>query len=107
MSIKVLHWTAIPLRIIAASELGRSVSEDDEMKFTKKQGQYLAFIYNYTKIYGRPPAKADMQRYFHTTPPTIHQMILTLEKNGLISRIPGQARSISLLLPKEEIPQLD
>ena len=77
------------------------------MKFTAKQGQYLAFIYNYTKIHGCPPAEADMQRYFRTTPPSIHQMILTLEKNELISRVPGQARSISLLVPKEDIPQLD
>lgn len=77
------------------------------MKFTTKQGQYLAFIYNYTKIHGRPPAEADMQRYFRTTPPSIHQMILTLEKNGLIRRAPGQARSISLLVPKEDIPRLD
>jgi hypothetical protein len=31
--------------------------------FTEKQGQYLAFIYYYTKINGQPPAEADMQRY--------------------------------------------
>ena len=77
------------------------------MKFTSKQGQYLAFIYCYTKIHRQPPAERDMQMYFRVTAPSIHQMILTLEKKGLISRIPGQARSISLLVPKEEIPQLD
>ena len=77
------------------------------MKPTKKQGQYLAFIYCYEKIYGQPPAERDMEKYFRVTAPSIHQMILTLEKNGLISRIPGQARSIHLLVPKEEIPQLD
>jgi len=77
------------------------------MKFTKKQGQYLAFIYSYTKIHGQPPAERDMQMYFRVTPPTIHQMVVTLEKNGLISRIPRQARSIQLLVPEEEIPQLD
>lgn len=76
------------------------------MSFTSKQGQYLAFIYNYTQMYGRAPAEADMQRYFQTTPPSIHQMILTLEKNGLIARTPGQARSVRLLVPKEEIPRL-
>jgi len=77
------------------------------MKFTQKQGQYLAFIYNYTKINGRPPAEADMQKYFRVTPPSVHQMVLTLEKNGLITRVPGQARSIQLLVPKEEIPRLE
>ena len=77
------------------------------MKFTKKQGQYLAFIYCYTKIHGQPPAESDMQKYFRVTYPSIHQMVLTLEKNGLISRVPRQARSINLLIPKEDIPQLD
>ena len=32
------------------------------------QGQYLAFIYYYTKIHGVPPAEADIQRYFQTQP---------------------------------------
>ena len=76
------------------------------MKWTEKQGQYLAFIYNYTKIHGKPPAEAEMERYFKVSPPTVHQMILKLEENGLISRIPGQARSITLLVPKEDIPLL-
>jgi repressor LexA len=74
--------------------------------YTEKQGQYLAFIYYYTKINGRPPAQADIQRYFQTTPPTIHQMILTLEQKGLISRVPGQARAIQVLLPLEQLPPL-
>ena len=76
------------------------------LKWTEKQGQYLAFIYNYTKIHGRAPAEAEMERYFKVAPPTIHQMILKLEENGLISRTPGQARSITLLVPKEDIPLL-
>lgn len=77
------------------------------MKFTKKQGQYLAFIYNYTKIHRQAPAERDMQMYFQVSPPVIHQMVLTLEKNGLLSRTPGEARSICLLIPKDQIPQLD
>lgn len=51
--------------------------------FTARQGQYLAFIYCYTKLNGRPPAEADMQRYFRVSPPTVHQMVLNLEKRGL------------------------
>ena len=31
---------------------------------TPKQGQYLAFIYAYTRVLGRPPAEADLQRHF-------------------------------------------
>jgi repressor LexA len=76
-------------------------------RFTEKQGQYLAFIYYYTKVNGRPPAEADMQRYFRVTPPSVHQMVLTLELTGFIERIPGQGRSIRLLIPREQLPNLE
>jgi repressor LexA len=59
-------------------------------KFTDKQGQYLAFIHTYTLLNRRPPAEADFQRYFRVTPPTVHQMIVELERRGLITRVPGQ-----------------
>ena len=74
--------------------------------YTKKQGQYLAFIYHYSKIHGYPPAEADIQSYFKVTPPSVHQMVLTLEKRGLIERVPGQPRTIRVLLPLEELPAL-
>jgi Mn-dependent DtxR family transcriptional regulator len=74
--------------------------------FTEKQGQYLAFIYAYTRVLGRPPAEADIQRYFKVTPPTAHQMVLTLERIGLIRRTPGAARSIELLVEPESLPVL-
>ncbi|MFQ5435138.1 MAG: LexA family protein, partial [Anaerolineae bacterium] len=75
-------------------------------KFTPKQGQYLAFIYYYTKVNGRAPAESDMQNYFHVTPPTVHKMVLELEKRGLIARTPRQPRSITLLVSRSEIPDL-
>lgn len=75
--------------------------------YTEKQGQYLAFIYYYTKIHGIAPAEADIQRYFRVSPPTVHQMILSLEKQRYIERTPGQARSIRLLLTREQLPDLD
>ena len=76
-------------------------------KYTYKQGQYLTFIHLYTKLHKRPPAELDIQRYFQTTPPSVHQMILTLGARGLISRIPWTPRSIQALVPKEELPELD
>jgi Mn-dependent DtxR family transcriptional regulator len=75
--------------------------------FTHKQGQYLAFIHYYSRINGRPPAEADMQRYFRVSPPSVHQMVLTLEANGFIERVPGQGRSIRLLLARENLPDLE
>ena len=47
--------------------------------FTEKQGQYLAYIYAYMRLHRRPPAEADMQQYFRVSPPSVHQMVLTLE----------------------------
>lgn len=75
-------------------------------RFTAKQGQYLAFIHSYTKLNRRPPAEADLQRYFKVTPPAVHTMILTLERQGLIVRTPGQARSVRLRIPAAELPDL-
>ncbi|MGI8741897.1 MAG: LexA family protein [Bryobacteraceae bacterium] len=74
--------------------------------YTQKQGQYLAFIYHYTKLHSQAPSEADMQRYFRVTPPSVHQMVLTLEANGLIDRTPWQARSIRLLVEREDLPPL-
>ena len=75
-------------------------------QFTQLQGQYLAFIYAYTRIFKRPPAEADMRRHFQVTAPSVHQMVLTLEKAGLIQRQPGEARSIQLLVQPEALPIL-
>jgi len=74
--------------------------------FTAKQGQYLAFIHNYTKIHRCPPAESDLQYYFRVSPPAIHDMIKTLERNGFIERKPRQARSIRLLVAPEYLPRL-
>jgi Mn-dependent DtxR family transcriptional regulator len=72
--------------------------------FTAKRGQYLAFIYYYTKIHGMPPAEADFQRFFRVTPPVVHQMIKTLQAHGFIDREPGKARSIKLRLTRAQSP---
>ena len=75
--------------------------------FTPKQGQYLAFIHAYTQVLGRPPAEADLQRHFRVTPPSVHQMVLTLERAGLIRRQPGTARSIEVLVDPKDLPILE
>ena len=64
--------------------------------FTAKQGQYLAFIYWFTKLNRQPPAEADMQRFFQVTPPSVHQMVVTLTNKGLITRQLGKGRTIEL-----------
>ena len=80
----------------------------DPMKpeFTSRQGQFLAYIHQYSLLNGCAPAEADMQRFFQITPPSVHSMVLTLERRGFIRRVPGQARSITLLAPAESLPPL-
>src|SRR3712207_4551914 len=77
-----------------------------EPRFTAKQGQYLAFIHAYTSVLGRPPAEADLRRHFGVSPPSVHRMVLTLERAGLIRRRPGVARSIEVLVAPELLPVL-
>ena len=74
--------------------------------FTPKQGQYLAFIHLYTRLHRRPPAETDMQEYFSVSPPSVHQMVLTLERAGYIMRQPRTARSIELLVDPKHLPEL-
>lgn len=75
-------------------------------EFTELQGQYLAFIHAYTKIHRRPPAEADMQRFFEVTPPSVHRMVVELEHRGFIRREPGKARSIEVLVAADRLPAL-
>jgi DNA-binding MarR family transcriptional regulator len=74
--------------------------------FTETQGQYLAFIYAYSHMFRRPPAETDMQRHFRVSPPSVHQMVVTLERNGLIRRQPGIPRSIEILVAPQDLPIL-
>ena len=105
----VSSGTEWPARRIDAAAL---VVEHDEARymptpFTAKQGQYLAFVYYYSKIHGMPPAEADFRRFFRVTPPVVHQMIKTLHARGFIDREPGKARTIRLRLTRAELPDLD
>ena len=74
---------------------------------TPRQGQFLAFMYYYTKIHRIPPAEADLQRFFGISPPAVHEMIKTLERRGFIAREPGKPRSIRVLLPRGALPDLE
>lgn len=74
-------------------------------KFTKKQGQYLTFINQYTSVHGIPPAEHEMQRHFGVSPASVHQMVINLEQKGLIERTPRIARSIRVLVPTRDLPR--
>jgi hypothetical protein len=46
--------------------------------YTERQGQFLAYIHQYSILNGRAPAEADMQRFFRITPPSVHSMVLSV-----------------------------
>jgi repressor LexA len=75
--------------------------------FTSRQGQYLAFIYHYTKVNRQPPSEADIQRFFNVSAPSVHQMIVSLERAGHIERKSGQPRSVRVLVGRSELPELE
>lgn len=76
---------------------------------TRQQGQFLAFIREYTmrNSAGVAPSHADFQRYFNLTPPSVNSMLIRLEQRGFIRREPGRARAIELVITPDWIPPLD
>lgn len=96
---RVLEWLGLPVP--------NPLPLSPKPAFTPKQGQYLAFIHYYTKINLCPPAEEDFQRYFRVSPPTVHATLVTLEERRWISRVPGRARSITLNLGRDSLPDLE
>ena len=74
--------------------------------YTDKQGQYLAFIFMYAKVNGRPPAVTDIARFFDVTPPSAQRMVDSLVNMGMLERTRGAARSLRVLLNREDLPEL-
>src|SRR5438132_8168316 len=80
-------------------------TRDDAMAdFTPTQGRYLAFIHAYTSLHGYPPAESEIAAAMCVSPPSVNQMVKTLEKKGLIQRQPTQSRSVRVLVPEDQIP---
>jgi hypothetical protein len=80
--------------------------EKKERRFTHRQGQFLAYIHLYRRRHGRGPAESNMVRFFGVTPPSVHGMLVRLEELGLVARQPGVARSVCVVIPEGEIPEL-
>lgn len=72
---------------------------------TPTQGRYLAYIHTYTEGFGLPPAESEIADAIGVSPPSVNQMMKTLEKKGLIRRQPGVPRSIEILIARDALPQ--
>jgi repressor LexA len=76
-------------------------------RWTERQGQYLAFIYDYTKVNRQPPAETDIARFFRLAPPSVHRMVAELVERGLLAKTPGAPRSLQVLVRRAELPELE
>jgi hypothetical protein len=65
---------------------------------TKRQLEYLAFIAKYIDRFGRSPAESDIERHFLVSPPSVNQMMKTLERRGFITRQRGVPRSARICI---------
>ncbi len=74
-------------------------------EFTPTQGKYLSFIQAYIDGFGYPPAESEIAKAMKVSPPSVNQMMKTLEKKGCIRRKPQTARSIEILLSPILIPK--
>ncbi|MER8867325.1 transposase [Mesorhizobium sp. M0751] len=114
------NWSRAHARWLAAQKFGHPAQQivfqdqvdvitDAQHRLERLDAQVaeLAPSWSMAPVVGRPPAETDMQRHFQVSPPSVHQMILTLERNRLIRRQPGVARSIQILVAPEDLPILD
>lgn len=74
------------------------------MKFTARQGEMLAFIHRFTAKHGVAPSFEEIASHFCTSSPSVNGMIKTMERRGLLSRVPGAARSLRVLVPASLLP---
>jgi hypothetical protein len=77
------------------------------VSFTVRQGQILSFIYRFAERHGVSPSFDEIAAHFGITSPSVNGMIRTLEKKGLLSRIPGAARTLRVEVPASSLPEID
>jgi hypothetical protein len=58
-------------------------------------------------LHRQAPTEAEIAHHFHVTPPSVHGIIVTLEKRGFIEKTPYEARSIRLKVSSETLPSLE
>ena len=83
-----------------------NIAKTASIRFTAKQGQYLAYLYLFRKLHRFSPSENEIAEYFQVSSPSVHQMIVKLEEKGFITRDPGVPRSVRVTVPRDEIPEL-
>ncbi len=76
-------------------------------QFTQRQGVVLAFIHAFIQRRGMAPSFEEIASHFGISSPSVNGMVKTLERRGLLSRVPGVARSLRVLVPAAQLPSGD
>jgi hypothetical protein len=74
-------------------------------KVTPAQGRYLAYIHAYMDGFGLSPAESEIAKAMGVSPPSVNQMMKTLERKGLIRRQSGVPRSLEILVADDDLPK--
>ncbi len=96
-----------PAESSSPKDTGTKAKSTTGVKFTPRQGQFLAFIHLYRKLHRRGPAETDIVTFFRVTPPAAHGMVVKLAELGLITREAGVARSMRVAILAEALPKLE
>lgn len=68
------------------------------MAVTARQKQVFEFIRRYLEVHNQPPTIAEIGKQFEmTSPASVHSIVSSLEREGLIRRIPNVSRGIELV----------
>ena len=68
------------------------------MAVTARQRQVYEFIRRYLEVNNQPPTIAEIGKQFQmTSPASVHSIVSSLEREGLIRRIPNVSRGIELI----------
>jgi len=73
------------------------------MAITARQRQVFEFINRYLEIHKQPPTIAEIGRQFKmSSPASVHNIISTLEREGLIRKIPNVSRGMEIVRQETE-----
>ena len=75
-----------------------------EPPFTPRQGLFLSFVHAFVQRRGMAPSYEEIAGHFGISSPSVNGMVKTLERRGLLSRVPGVARSLRVLVPAAQLP---
>jgi repressor LexA len=68
------------------------------MPITARQRQVFEFISRYVEIHKQPPTIAEIGRHFKmSSSASVHNIIASLEREGLITKIPNVSRGIEIV----------